>query len=207
MRAQLHCALTLASLCCLISCGSAVALAQTTVNATSDPWDVVQATPSRTELEIQLDDGTQLKGRLLTVTAEMLRLSRTHEMAEVQRDRVVKIYELSPKPEELRRLVRNTGTITGVAAGLEIAKGKGAGFFLIPAVGGTFGALGGYAVGNRLRTRILIYDAKPRQLAESPNARPDKPQALTRPRTIDPHCRTRSLILMEETELFRCWHQ
>src|ERR1051325_5466754 len=148
MRAQVLGVLTLASLCCLISCMLAVAFAQTTINASSDLWDAVQATPSRTELEIQLDDGTQLKGRLLTATAGMLRLSRTDEIAEVQRDRVVRIYQLSPKPDELRRLVRNAGTITGAAAGLEIAKNKwGAGFFLIPAVGGTFGTLGGYALG------------------------------------------------------------
>jgi hypothetical protein len=185
VRAEVLRVLNLASLCCLISCMSAVAFAQTTVNASSDLWDAVQATPSRTELEIQLDDGTQLKGRLLTATAGMLRLSRTDEIAEVQRDRVVKIYQLSPKPDELRRLVRNAGTITGVAAGLEITKNKRAGFFVIPAVGGTFGAFGGYALGNRMRTRILIYDAHPRQVTESPSSKPDKPQALTRPRTID----------------------
>ena len=184
MRAQVHCTLTFAALCCLISCTSAVTFAQTTVNASSDLWDVVQATPSLTELEIQLDDGTQLKGRLLTVTAGMLRLSRRDEIAEVHRERVVKIYELSPKPEELRRLLRNTGTITGVAAGLEIAKTKPAGFFLIPAVGGMFGAFGGYALANRMKTRILIYDANPRQVLESPN-----PQTLTRSRTIDQHRR------------------
>jgi hypothetical protein len=147
----------------------------------------VQATPSRTELEIQLDDGTQLKGRLLTATAGMLRLSCTDEIVEVQRDRVVKILELSPKPDQLRRLLRNTGAITGVAAGLEIARNKRGGFFLIPAAGGTFGAFGGYALGNRMRTRILICDANPRQVAESPSSKPDKPQALTRPRTIDQH--------------------
>ena len=188
MRAQVHCALTLASLCCLFSCTSVVAFAQTTVNASSDLWDAVQATPSRTELEIQLDDGTQLKGRLLTVTAGMLRLSRTNEIADVQRDRVVKIYELSPKPDELRRLVRNAGTITGVAAGFEIAKNKRAGFFLIPAAAGTFGAFGGYALANRMKTRILIYDAHPRHVA-GPSSTPDKPQALTRPRTINQHRR------------------
>ena len=189
MRTEVHCTLTVASLCCLIGCMSAVTFAQTTVNASSDLWDAVQATPSRTELEIQLDDGKQLKGRLLTTTAGMLRLSRTDEIAEVQRDRVAKIYQLSPKPDELRRLVRNAGTITGVAAGLEIAKKKRVGFFLTPAVGGTFGAFGGYAFGNRMRTRILIYDANPRQIAESPSSKPDKPQALTRPRTIDQHRR------------------
>ena len=182
MRAQILGALTLASLCCLISCTSAVA--QTTVNVSSDRWDAVQATPSRTELEIQLDDGTEVKGRLLTATAGMLRLSRANEIAEVQRDRVVKIYELSPKPEELRRLIRNTGTISGVAAGFEVAKDKRAGFFLIPAAGGTFGALGGYALANRMRSRLLIYDANPRLVAD-PNSKPNKPQALTRPRTID----------------------
>ena len=186
MRAQVHCALNLASLCCLISCMSAVALAQTTVNASSDPWDAVQATPSRAELEIQLDDGTQLKGRLLNATADMLRLSRTDEIAEVQRNRVVKIYELSPKPDELRRLVRNAGAITGVAAGFEISKNKRAGFFLIPAAGGTFGALGGYALANRMRTRILIYDAHPRHVA-GPSSKHDNSQALTRPRTIAQH--------------------
>jgi hypothetical protein len=168
---------------------SAVTFAQTTVNASSDLWDAVQATPSRTELEIQLDDGTHLKGRLLTATAGMLRLSRTDEIAEVQRDRVVKVYQLSPKPDELRRLVRNAGTITGVATGLEIAKNKRAGVFLIPAIGGTFGAFGGYALRNRMRTRIIIYDANPRQVAESLSSKPDKPQALTRPRTIDQHRR------------------
>ena len=189
MCAQVHCALTVASLCCLIGCMSAVTFAQTTVNPGSDRWDAVQATPSRTELEIQLDDGTQLKGRLLTATAGMLRLSRSNEIAEVQRDRVVKIFELSPKPDELRRLVRNAGTITGVAAGLEIAKNKPAGFFVIPAIGGTFGAFGGYALGNRMRTRILIYDSNPRQVADSPISKPDNPQALTRPRTIAHHRR------------------
>ena len=184
MRARV---LTLASLCCLISCMSAVAFAQTTVNASSDPWDAVQATPARTELEIQLDDGTQLRGRLLTVTTRMLRLSRTNEIAEVQRERVVKIYELSPKPDELRRLMRNTGTLTGVAAGFEIAKNKRDGVFLFPAVGGTLGAFGGYAFANRMKTRFLIYDANPRQVTDSPSSKPDKPQALTRPRTIDRH--------------------
>ena len=186
MRAQVLGVLTLASLGCLISCMSTVVLAQTTVNASSDPWDAVQATPSRTELEIQLDDGTKIKGRLLTATAGMLRLSRTNEVAEVQRDRIVKIYELSPKPEELRRLMRNAGTLTGVAAGLQIGKNNRAGFFLIPAVGGAFGAFGGYALGNRMKTRILIYDANPRRVTESPSSKPDKPQALTRPRTLTP---------------------
>ena len=189
MRAQVHCALTRALLCCLIGYMSVIAFAQTTVNASSDLWDAVQTTPSRTELEIQLADGTKLKGRLLTATTEMLRLSCTHEIAEVQRDRVVKIYQLSPKPDELRRLLRNAGTITGAAAGLEIAKNKRAGFFLIPAAGGTFGAFGGYAFANRMRTRILIYDANPRQGAASPNSKSDQPQALTRPRTIDQHHR------------------
>ena len=121
MRAQVHCALTLVAMCCLIGCMSVVSLAQTTMNASSDLWEGVQATSSRTELEIQLDDGTQLKGRLLTATAGMLRLSRTDEIAEVQRDRVVKIYELSPKPDELRRLVRNAGAAFGFAQGLTIA--------------------------------------------------------------------------------------
>ena len=185
MRAEVHCALTLASLSCLIGCMSALTFAQTTVNASLDLWDAVQATPSRTELEIQLDDGTQLKGRLLTATAGMLRLSRADEIAEVQRGRVVKIYQLSAKPDELRRLVRNSGTITGVAAGFEISKNRRGGFFLIPAVGGTFGAFGGYALANRLRTRFLIYDANPRQVTESPSSKPDKSQTLTRPRTID----------------------
>ena len=181
MRAQFHRLLTLASLCCLISCMSAVTYSQT-VNVSPDPWDAVQATPSRTELEIQLDDGTHLKGKLLTATAEMLRLSRRTEIAEVQRERIVKIYELSPKPEELRRLLRNGGTITGVAVGLEIATGKG--FFLLPTLTGTFGAFGGYGLANRLKSRILIYDAKPRQVAASPTSKPDKPQAVTRSRTI-----------------------
>lgn len=189
MRAQVHCALTVASLCCLIGCMSAVTFAQAPVNTSPDLWDAVQETPFRTELEIQLDDGTQLKGKLLTATAGMLRLSCTNEIVEVQRDRVAKIYELSPKPDELRRLLRNAGTITGVAAGLEIAKNKRAGFFLVPAVGGTLGAFGGYAFGNRMRTRILIYDANLRQFAQSPISKPVKPQALTRPRTIDPHRR------------------
>jgi len=165
----------------------AVAFAQTTVNASSDLWDAVQATPARTELEIQLDDGTQLKGRLLTATTRVLRLSRNKEIAEVQRERVVKIYELSPKPEELRRLMRNTGTLTGVAAGFEIAKNKRDGVFVFPAIGGTLGAFGGYAFANRMKTRFLIYDANPRQVTDSPNSKPDKPQALTRPRTIDRH--------------------
>lgn len=185
MRAQVRCPLTLAWLCCLISSLSTVAMAQTTVDASSDPWDAVQSIPSRTELEVQLDDGTQLKGRLLVATAGMIRLSRTDEIAEVQRNRVLKVYQLCPKSDELRRMLRGAGTLTGVAVGLEIAKDKPAGFFLVPALGGTLGAFGGYAVGNRMRTRILIYDAKPRQVAESPSSKSADPQPLTRPRIIN----------------------
>ena len=184
MSPQVQRALALASLCCLIGCMSAVTFAQTTMNAGSDLWDAVQATLSRTELEIQLADGTKLKGKLLTATPGMVRLSLSDEIAEVERDRVAKVYQLSPKPEELRQLLRNAGTITGVAAGFEIAKDKRAGFFLIPAVGGTFGAFGGYVIANRMRTRLLIYDAKPRQVAASPSPQSDKPQGHTRPRTI-----------------------
>jgi hypothetical protein len=164
---------------------SVVTPAQVSMGASSDPWDEVVSTPSRTELEVQLDDGTQLKGRLLAATAGMLRLSCTNEIAEVQRDHVLKVYQLSPKPEELRRLVRNVSTIAGVGAGFEIAKNKRTGFFLIPALGGTLGAFGGYAFGNRMKTRILIYDAKPRQVAQHPSSKPNKAHALTRPRTID----------------------
>lgn len=185
MQAKIHLPLTVTLLCCLMNCMSVVTPSQTIIRVSSDPWDEVESTPSRTELEVQLVDGTQLKGRLLTATAGMLRLSCTNEIAEVQRDHVLKVYQLSPKPEELRRMLRNAGTISGFGAGFEIAKNKRAGFFLIPALGGTLGAFGGYAFGNRMKTRILIYDAKPRQVAQNPNPKPDNPQALTRPRTID----------------------
>ncbi len=184
MRAHVRYPLTLTWLCCLISSFAAVTMAQTTVNASPDPWDAVQSMPSRTELEVQLDDGIQLRGKLLVATAGMIRLSRTDEIAEVQRNRVLKVYQLSPKSDEFRRMLRGAGTITGVAAGLEIAKDKPAGYFLVPALGGTLGAFGGYAVGNRMRTRLLIYDVKPRQVTESPSSKSANPQPLTRPRII-----------------------
>jgi hypothetical protein len=82
----------------------------------------VQATPSRTELEIQLDDGTQLKGRLLTATAGMLRLSCTDEIVEVQRDRVVKILELSLRSRT--NFVDCSATQARLPASLQVSKSQ-----------------------------------------------------------------------------------
>ncbi len=175
MRAQLRPLLTLGLLCGLACYTPAVASAQTTTQAGLDPWDIVRATPARTELEVRLDDGRRLKGRLLDVSATTLRLSLKDEIAELRRDGVLKIYLLSPKPEEFRRMVRNIGALTGAAAGLEVVKDKQAGLFLAPALGGSLGALGGYAVADRMKSRMLIYDARPRRLPEPQSSGPDRP--------------------------------
>jgi hypothetical protein len=113
----------------------------------------------------------------------MLRLSLKNEIAELHRDHLLKVYQLSPKPEELRRMTRNLATITGVAVGMEIAKDKRAGYFLVPALGGAFGAYAGYAIGNRMKTRLLIYDASPRTLADSQNSKLTS-RAAQRPRKV-----------------------
>jgi hypothetical protein len=165
MRAESRRLLVVGVLCGLMSYAPAVVLSQT--NRSTDPWEIVYAIPIGTELEIQLDKRQQFKGRLLAASNEMLRLSRTNEIAEVRRDHVVKIYQLSPKSEDFRKMTRSLGAVTGVAVGLEIAKDKRAGFFLVPALGGTFGAFGGYALSNRMKTRMLIYDARPRQLPDT----------------------------------------
>ena len=162
----------------------ASALAQTKPDVGSDLWDVVAGIPYGSELEVQLDDNMQLKGRLLNVSGGMLRLSRKTEVAEMHRNRVSKIYLLSPKPEELRRMMRNLGAITGVAIGLEIGKNKDAGFFLVPALGGVAGAFGGYAVSNRMKTRMLIYDASPRQLPDPQSSKPVKPTSSVAPQSL-----------------------
>ena len=174
MRARLRSLLTLGLLYSLVCYAPTISLAQAKMNPDFDPWDIVQATPSGSELEVQLDNGTRLTGRLLGASATTLRLSRRDEIAELQRDHVVKIYKLSPKSDEFRRMTRNVGALTGTAVGLEVVKDKGAGFFVVPALGGALGAFGGYAIGNRMKSRMLIYDSQPRQLAEAGSSGPNK---------------------------------
>ena len=157
--------ITFTLLCGMICCTATAALMQTPMPQRFDPWDTVRAAPFATELEVQLTNGMRMRGRLLSSSDTMLRLSLKKEIADLHRDQVLKAYQLSPKPEELRRMLRNLATITGVAVGMEIARDKRDGFFVAPALGGAFGAYAGYAFGNRMKTRLLIYDATPRQVS------------------------------------------
>ena len=175
MCAPLRPLLVIGLLCGLVCYQPAVALVQTKMNADPDPWDIVQATPSGTELEVQLHNSTRLKGKLLTASATMLRLSRRNEIAELHRDDVRKIYRLSARSDEFRRMTRNVGALTGAAIGLEAVKDRQSGYFLLPALGGALGSFGGYAVGNRMKSRLLIYDSQPRLFTEARSSRSDQP--------------------------------
>ena len=179
MRARLHPLLSLGLLFSLACYAPTIALAQAKMNADSDPWDIVQATPSGMELEVRLDNGRRLTGKLLSVSDTTLRLSRRDEIAELHRDHVLKIYRLSPKSDEFRRMTRNIGALTGTAVGLEVVKDKGAGFFAIPALGGALGAFGGYTAAKRMKSRMLIYDCQPLKLPEARSSARDKPTATS----------------------------
>ena len=170
MRAYLRPLIVHALFCSLICYPISIGFGQTKSLASSDPWMIVQSIPYATELEVQLNDGQKLNGRLLAVSDTTLRISRKREIAEVNRDDIRKIYQLFTKSDEFRRMARNLGAITGASTGLEIVKDQGFGYFLLPALGGTFGAFGGYAVSKRMKSRMLIYDAQPQQLSCSENS-------------------------------------
>jgi hypothetical protein len=160
-----------------------VSLAQTTTATVDDPWDIVKTVPFGAELEVRLNNKAKLKGRLHTVSDTTLRLSRKNEIAELDRASVLKVYRLYPKSEEFKRLTSGVGATIGGGAGLGITLStRGSGYnrpstsvILIPLAGLALGAIGGYLIGDRMRTRLLIYDAGQPQQAAPSKPKPTKP--------------------------------
>jgi hypothetical protein len=154
-------------------------------NSVTDPWGTVKATSPGTELEVKLNDGKKLKGRLLEVSDTTLRLSRKDEIIGLDRVNILKVYQLSPRSDGFMRFATSTGATlgagVGVAAGLSsLFRGPGfhgpsPRFILLPIAGAALGGIGGRVIAGRLKSRMLIYDSgqRPRVAANSPGS--DKP--------------------------------
>ncbi len=174
----------------------AAAIAQAAApNSVTDPWETVKATPPGTELEVRLDDGKKLKGKLLEASDTALRLSRKDEITELDRATVLKVYRLFPRSGNFTRFATSTGAAlgagVGVAAGLSSVfrgptfsgpgsrgptlRGPSPRFILLPLAGAAFGGAGGYAIASRMRSRMLIYDAGRRTRVAPASPSPDKP--------------------------------
>ena len=130
-------------------------------------------------MEVKLDGGKKLGGKLLEASDTTLRLSRKEEIIELNRANVLKVYQLSPRSGNFTRFATSTGAAlgagVGVAAGLSSLR-RGPSFhgpslgFILPLAGAALGGAGGYAVASRLKSRMLIYDAgrRPRVTPDSP---------------------------------------
>jgi hypothetical protein len=161
-----------------------IALAQAKTDSITGAWEVVKATPFGVELEVTVNDGRKLKGKLLSVSDLCLKLSRKNEITELGRDEVLKVYQLSPKSDEFKKLLKGTGAGIGAGIGLVIgistARGSGyrgpsSSILLIPVFSSALGAIGGYLIGDRMRSRLLLYDAGQRQQVAPNRPEPKKP--------------------------------
>jgi len=149
-----------------------VAFSQTTTGAADDGWEVVKAVPFGAELEVKLNNRVTLKGRLHSVSETALKLSRKNEITELDRAKGMRIYRLYSKSEEFKKLTSGVGAAIGGGVGLTVAitaaRGSGynrpsSGIVLIPLVGTAVGAIGGYMIGDRMKSRMLIYDSEQRR--------------------------------------------
>ena len=172
-------------------CHTPAALAQAAApNSVTGPWETVKAVPPGTELEVKLDNGTKLKGKLLEASDTTLRLSRKDEIAELDRANVLKVYQLLPRSGNFTRLATSTGAAlgagVGVAAGLSsLLRGHGSRspslrgpsprFIIFPLAGAALGGAGGYAIASRMKSRMLIYDARQRPRVALVSPSPNKP--------------------------------
>jgi hypothetical protein len=129
----------------LFYCTPTVVLAQTaSSNSITDPWGTVKALPPGTELEVKLDDGKKLKGRLLEVSDTTLRLSRKDEITSLDRANLLKVYQLLPRSGEFVRFATSTGAALGAGVGV---------------------------IASRMKSRMLVYDSgqRPRVSPNSPS--------------------------------------
>jgi len=145
-----------------------VTLTQQAQAPDTDAWDVVQAIPVEAELEVVMKGGKKVRGRLLNVSDTALKLSRKDAITDLDKGDILKVYRLSPKSGEFRRLTRGIGATVGGGVGLAIGlstsqrstgRGAPAAILLIP-VGTALGAVGGYLLGSRMKSRILVYESK-----------------------------------------------
>ena len=144
------------------------ALTQGANTPTTDGWEVVKATSVEDELEVVRRDGRKVRGRLLTVSDTTLRLSRKDEVIDLGKADIFRIYRSTPKSGEFHRLTSGIGATVGGGVGLAVAlstnrrsygRGPSAAIVLIP-VGTALGAIGGYILGSKMKSRMLIYESK-----------------------------------------------
>ena len=144
------------------------ALTQGTNVPATDAWEVVKATSVEVELEVMMKDSQKVRGRLLSVSDTTLKLSRKDEIIDLEKANILRVYRLIPKSDEFRRLTSGIGATVGGGVGLAIGlstsrrsygRGSSAAIALIP-VGTALGAVGGYIIGSRLKSRMLIYESK-----------------------------------------------
>ena len=145
-----------------------VALTQEAAAPATDGWEVVKATPVEVELEVIMRNSRKVRGRMLSVSDATLRLSLKDEIIDLEKADIFRVYRLTPKSGEFRRLTSGIGASVGGGVGLAIGlsanrrsygRGSSAAIVLIP-VGTALGAVGGYMLGSRLKSRMLIYEVK-----------------------------------------------
>ena len=185
MRAKPRPLITLSLLFSVVCYTPTVAVAQTTTDSGTDPWGAVKATPPGTELEVKLDSGKRLRGLLLDVSDTTLRLSRKDEITRLDRANVLKVYQLSPRSAEFKRLATSTGAALGGGVGVAVGlssilrrpgfRGPSPRFVLLPIAGAAIGGVGGYVIASRMKSRMLIYDAGERQRVTASRPEPNKP--------------------------------
>jgi hypothetical protein len=144
------------------------ALSQELGPLATDTWDVVKSVPAESELEVLMKNGQKVRGRLLNVSDTAIRVARKDEIADLHKERILKVYRLLPKSNEFRRLTSGVGASVGGGVGLAIGistnrrptnRGVSAAIILIP-LSTALGAIGGYFIGSRLKSRMLIYNSK-----------------------------------------------
>ena len=134
--------------------------------APSGDWSAVQNLTPGEELVVNLKDGREVKGKLISVTDAELSLTRNNKSETFSRDRIFQIYQRKSKAQKGKYAAIGGGIGAGVGLGIGLAKNSppvddGEIYpQLGTALGAGIGALGGFLFGDAKRKRVLVYQAR-----------------------------------------------
>lgn len=145
---------------------SSVVLAQGT-NSPSGDWSALKTVAQESKLYVKLKNGKTVEGRLSAVSDTALTLSVSGKPVDLNRDDVLRVYQLRGKSAATATLI-GAGLGAGAGAALGAAGGDNGGFAPtksqlsagLAVLGAGAGALVGYLIGRGGHKRVLIYEAK-----------------------------------------------
>lgn len=129
-------------------------------------WSGVQEVAPGDELAINLKSGKSMKGKLTSVTADELSITRKNKQENIQRETIAQVYRIKRKAEKGKYAAIGAGIGAGAGLGIGLAKNSppiddGELYPIVATpIGAGIGAAVGFLFGQAKRKRVLIYQAR-----------------------------------------------